>query len=65
MEEKDYATHNFLQWYVAEQIEEEAVARTMNDKLELIGDDKSGMYMFDRDILTISSAIAADSAPGA
>lgn len=55
--EKDYATHNFLQWYVAEQIEEEALARTMNDKLELIGDDKSGMYMFDRDILTISTAI--------
>jgi len=54
--EKDYATHNFLQWYVAEQIEEEALARTMNDKLELIGDDKSGMYMFDRDILTISSS---------
>ncbi len=56
LEEKDYATHNFLQWYVAEQIEEEALARTMNDKLELIGDDKSGMYMFDRDILTISMA---------
>jgi len=54
LSEKDYATHNFLQWYVAEQIEEEALARTMNDKLELIGDDKSGMYMFDRDILTIS-----------
>jgi len=52
--EKDYATHNFLQWYVAEQIEEEALARTMNDKLELIGDDKSGLYMFDKDILTIS-----------
>ncbi len=57
LEEKDYATHNFLQWYVAEQIEEEALARTMNDKLELIGDDKSGMYMFDRDILTISMGI--------
>lgn len=55
--EKDYATHNFLQWYVSEQIEEEALARTMNDKLELIGDDKSGMYLFDRDILTISTAI--------
>ncbi len=55
--EKDYATHNFLQWYVAEQIEEEALARTMNDKLELIGDDKSGMYMFDRDILTLSASI--------
>lgn len=55
--QKDYATHNFLQWYVAEQIEEEALARIMNDKLELIGDDKSGMYMFDRDILTISSSV--------
>ncbi len=54
--EKDYATHNFLQWYVAEQIEEEALARTMNDKLELIGDDKSGLYLFDKDILTISIA---------
>lgn len=49
--EKDYATHNFLQWYVAEQIEEERVARTLNEKLELIGEDKSGLYLFDRDIL--------------
>ncbi len=54
LQEKDYATHNFLQWYVAEQIEEEALARTINDKLELIGDEKSGLYMFDRDILTVS-----------
>ncbi|MCL4148619.1 UNVERIFIED_CONTAM: hypothetical protein GTU68_059903 [Idotea baltica] len=51
--EKDYATHNFLQWYVAEQIEEERLARTMNDKLELIGDDKSGLYLLDRDILQV------------
>lgn len=49
--EKDYATHNFLQWYVNEQIEEERVARTLNDKLEMIGDDKSGLYLFDRDII--------------
>lgn len=49
--EKDYATHNFLQWYVNEQIEEERVARTLNDKLELIGDDRSGLYLFDRDIM--------------
>lgn len=38
LEEKDYATHNFLQWYVNEQIEEERVARECNDKLELIGE---------------------------
>jgi len=49
--EKDYATHNFLQWYVNEQIEEERSARTLNDKLEMIGDDKSGLYLFDRDIM--------------
>ncbi|HQU56684.1 MAG: ferritin [Chitinophagaceae bacterium] len=55
LSEKDYATHNFLQWYVNEQMEEESVARTLNDKLELIGDDKSGLYLFDRDILNYRS----------
>ena len=39
LNEKDYATHNFLQWYVSEQIEEEAMARTILDKINLIGDD--------------------------
>lgn len=51
LKEKDYATHNFLQWYVSEQIEEEKNARVLNDKLELIGEDKSGLYLFDRDIM--------------
>jgi len=58
LQAKDYATHNLLQWYVAEQIEEEAMASTILDKINLIGDDKGGLYLFDRDIqnLTISSA---------
>jgi ferritin len=51
LSEKDFATHNFLQWYVTEQMEEERTARTLNDKLEMIGDDRSGLYLFDRDIL--------------
>lgn len=55
LEEKDYATHNFLQWYVNEQIEEERTARTLNDKLEMIGDDRSGLYLFDRDIMNYRS----------
>lgn len=50
LEDRDYATHNFLQWYVAEQIEEEATARTILDKINLIGDDKGGLYLFDNDI---------------
>ncbi|MEZ7499266.1 ferritin [Flavobacterium sp. Arc3] len=48
--EKDYASHNFLQWFVAEQIEEEAQAKNILDKIHLIGDDKGGLYLFDRDI---------------
>ncbi|UCD61890.1 MAG: ferritin [Flavobacteriaceae bacterium] len=60
LEEKDYATHNFLQWYVAEQIEEEALARTILDKINLIGNDKGGLYLFDRDVqqITVESAAA-------
>lgn len=53
--EKDYATHNFLQWYVNEQMEEERTARTLRDKLELVGDDKGGLYLFDRDIMNYTS----------
>ena len=62
LENRDYTTQNFLQWYVAEQIEEEALARTILDKLKLIGDDKGGLYLFDRDVnqLTVSSAAAPD-----
>ncbi len=50
LKEKDFATHNFLQWYVAEQIEEERLARTILDKLKMIGNDKGGLYLFDRDL---------------
>ncbi len=52
-EEKDFATMNFMQWYVSEQIEEEALVRSIIDKLNLIGGDKSGLYMFDRDLKTM------------
>jgi ferritin len=58
LEEKDYTTHNFLQWYVAEQIEEETLAKMIMDKLKLIGDDKGGLYLFDRDIETLSAPSA-------
>jgi ferritin len=64
LEEKDYATHNFLQWYVAEQIEEEALARTILDKINLIGNDKGGLYLFDRDVQQITVESAAGE-PGA
>ncbi len=58
--EKDYTTYNFMQWYVSEQMEEEALARTILDKLGLIGEDKGGLYMFDRDLQTMAQDLAID-----
>jgi len=49
VQEKDYTTHNWIQWFVTEQIEEEASVRGIIDKLSLIGD--GGLYLFDRDIM--------------
>lgn len=57
LQEKDYTTHNFIQWYVSEQLEEEALARTIMDKINLIGKDKGGLYLFDRDLENASIQI--------
>lgn len=57
LDERDFATHNFLQWYVAEQIEEEANARTILDKINLIGDDKGGLYLFDNEMKNFVSTV--------
>ena len=54
MEEKDYTTHTWVQWFVNEQIEEEASVRAILDKLKLVGD--KNMYMFDRDIMSMRQA---------
>lgn len=61
--DKDYSTHNFMQWYVAEQIEEESLARQIMDKLKLIGNDSGGMYIFDRDIQNFAATVAKDKSP--
>jgi len=65
LKEKDYTTHNFVQWYVSEQLEEEALARTVLDKLNLIGNDSGGMYMFDRDMENSLIQANTESSPGA
>ena len=50
MQSKDYATNNFLQWFVTEQVEEEATVEEILHKLEMIGDNKGGLYMLDREM---------------
>lgn len=49
IKENDFATHNWIQWFVTEQIEEESSVKTIIDKLNLLGD--KNLYMFDRDIM--------------
>jgi ferritin len=50
MEEKDHAANAFLQWFVNEQVEEEATARGIIDDLKLVADNKSGLFMINREL---------------
>ncbi len=58
-EEKDYNTHNFLQWYVMEQIEEESLARSILDKFNLIEGEKGGLFHMDKELGGMAAAEAA------
>jgi len=58
LKEKDYTTHNFMQWYVSEQIEEETLARNVLDKLKLVGSDSGALYFFDRDLAIVKASPA-------
>ena len=49
-EERDTATEQFLQWFVAEQVEEEATARAIAKQLKMIGGSAQGLYMLDREL---------------
>lgn len=48
--EKDHATVNFLQWFVSEQVEEEATSQQNVKKMEMIGESKSGLFMLDKEL---------------
>jgi len=50
MQAKDYATNNFLQWFVTEQVEEISMVEEIIHKLGMIGDNKGGLYMMDREL---------------
>lgn len=51
IDEKDYTTHSWIQWFVNEQIEEETQSQMILDKLSMLGE--SNMYLFDRDIMSL------------
>lgn len=50
MKEKDHATYNLLQWYVTEQVEEEATLCEIIDHIKLVGDNGYGLFTIDKDL---------------
>jgi ferritin len=50
VQEKDHATHVFLQWFITEQVEEEKNAQDNLDLIKLIGDDKSALLILDQNL---------------
>jgi len=61
--EKDFPTLNFLQWFVAEQLEEEKSVRAILDKIKLFG--KQNLFMLDKDIMAMRTAASATATPAA
>jgi ferritin len=49
IDERDHATVNFLQWFVDEQVEEEANVSDLLAQLKLVGGNGSGLFMLDRE----------------
>ncbi|MHC4998116.1 MAG: ferritin [Planctomycetota bacterium] len=50
MTENDHAGRMFLQWFVTEQVEEEATAMEILGKLEIAGDSAGGLYLLDKEM---------------
>ena len=49
-QEKEYASEPLLAWFTDEQIEEESNANKITEQLEMVGADKSGLLMLDREL---------------
>jgi len=50
IEDKDYATQSLLQWYIDEQVEEEASMQSILKKIQLVGEKGHGIFMIDREL---------------
>lgn len=50
LSERDHATHTFLQWFIEEQVEEEAAVKELIDTLKLVGAEGNGLFLLDRDL---------------
>ena len=68
IEERDHATHQFLQWFIAEQVEEEAVVGDVVAQVRFVKEDASALFMIDRELAkrSIESGlgVSISTAPG-
>jgi ferritin len=62
IDEKDHAAHQFLEWFVNEQVEEEAAAQMIVDQLKLVGENGVAIYMIDQELSKRQPAAAAPAA---
>ena len=60
LKEKDHQTHNFLQWYVAEQLEEEVLMRQIIDKVKIIGEGAHSLYYIDQVLTEVTQQTMAN-----
>lgn len=51
LKDKDFATHAFFQWFITEQVEEEATVKTLIKKIQMIGDNSSSLYLLNDELL--------------
>ncbi len=63
--EPDHTTLLFLQWYVEEQREEEALMSTLMDKIKLIGTGGQSLYYIDKEVERLNATEMAAEAEGA
>ena len=63
-QENDYNTQQFLQWYVDEQREEEAVIRNILDRIKIIGQGGASLYYIDKEVEKINQEVIAAEAAG-
>jgi len=65
IEERDHATNNIMQWYVSEQVEEEANVENIVKKLKMMGDTGHGLFMMDRELANRPAPSIVAAAEGA
>jgi len=65
IQEKDFATQNRLEWFIGEQVEEEANPTEIIGKLKLIGNQGQGLFMLDKELGVRTFTMPAPLVPGA